>query len=123
MAKLLIVEDEYIIAQDIANIVTDLDYQVIGRAKSAQETLEILETKTPDLILLDVRIKGKMNGIELAAIIEERFNIPYIFVTSFLDIQIKKNVNTGNSMGFVLKPFEKSQIKDTLASAFSLMAS
>jgi len=83
--KVLIVEDEAIIALEIEDRLMKLGYQVCGTASSAEKAIAIAEQTSPDLILMDVKLKGKMNGLEAAEIIRIRFNIPSIILTAFMD--------------------------------------
>jgi CheY-like chemotaxis protein len=85
--KILIVEDELVIAEDLKDTLEDLGYEVVGIAISAREALAMIEEKSPDLALLDVQIKGGRDGIELAADINERYHLPFIMLTSHADLQ------------------------------------
>ncbi len=117
-SKLLIVEDEFIISKDLYDIVTALGYGVMGVAKSAEETINLLNQECPDIILLDINIKGKINGIALAKLIDEDYQIPYIYITSYSDDSTLKEVKKTNPLGYVLKPFNSKNIMIALEIAF-----
>ena len=85
MLRILIIEDELIISRDMTAMLTKMGYDVIGDAMDFDEAIEILERETPDLILLDVNLNGKRDGIDVAAEINRRFHIPFIFTTSYSD--------------------------------------
>ena len=84
-AKILIVEDERITAEDLRDILTDLGYTVTGSVASGAEAIARAEENTPDLALMDIRIKGDMDGTETARVLRERFNIPVIYLTAHAD--------------------------------------
>ncbi|WP_394747581.1 sigma-54-dependent transcriptional regulator [Spongiimicrobium salis] len=119
--KIFIVEDEFVIAQDLRRILTDLGYAVMGMAKSADEALEKIAKEDADLVLLDINIIGDKNGIDLAKIIKKRFGIPYIFVTSYSDTGTLKEMNATNPSGYILKPFDQRDIRVAVEMAFAKM--
>lgn len=120
--NLLIVEDEFVIAQDMRMIVNSLGYGVSGVAKSAAEALDILDKEKPDLILLDIKIIGQVNGVELAKLIEKEYHIPYLYVTSYADTSTLNSVKETNPVGYVLKPFDKRDIRVALEMSFAKIA-
>ena len=84
-ARILIVEDERITAEVLRDILTDLGYTVTASVSSGAEAIARAEETTPDLALMDIRIKGQMDGTETARILRERFNIPVIYLTAHAD--------------------------------------
>src|ERR1700683_5094331 len=84
-AKILIVEDERITAEDLRDILTDLGHTVTGSVASGAEAIAQAEQNPPDLALMDIRIKGEMDGTETARILRERFNIPVVYLTAHAD--------------------------------------
>jgi CheY-like chemotaxis protein len=84
-ANILIVEDEQIIALDIQNSLEDSGYVVVGRADRGDDAIKKTGELQPDLILMDINIKGEMDGIEAAERIRTQFNLPVIFLTAFSD--------------------------------------
>ncbi|GIV27187.1 MAG: hypothetical protein KatS3mg027_1001 [Bacteroidia bacterium] len=79
--KVLIVEDESIVAKDIQNILLKNNFEVLGVANNAETALNYIAQETPDIILMDIMIKGNINGIELSHKIKEEYDIPIIFLT------------------------------------------
>ena len=84
-AKILIVEDEAIIAMEIESQLQGLGYEVISIVDTGEKAIKKAGEDNPDLILMDIRIKGEMDGIQTAAIIREQFDIPVVFSTAYLD--------------------------------------
>jgi DNA-binding LytR/AlgR family response regulator len=110
MIKILIVEDEMIIAEHLTMLLESMDYVVVGSAIDYNEAIELLETESPDLVLLDISLGGKKDGVNVAETINERFKLPIIFTTSHSDeatIERAKKVNPAN---YLLKPFQKEQL-------------
>jgi two-component SAPR family response regulator len=96
MVQILIVEDELIIAEDISNMLQKMGYDVIGIAMDFDEAVTILENNKPDLILLDINLNGKSDGIDLANVINGKCKIPFIYITSYSDastLERAKNTN------------------------------
>lgn len=109
--RILIVEDEFMISEDIAMRLCDFGYIVAGTAPSAHEALEIMEKGHVDLALLDVNIEGDMDGIELAAIIHGKYNIPFIFLTSLANNSIVERAMKTSPSAYLLKPFNDRQVQ------------
>lgn len=112
--RVLIVEDEVLIAQDIADSLQAMDYQVAGVAYSSEKALEYLEKAHPDLVLLDIQIKGAMNGIELAHLIVKDHRLPFIFLTSFADKKTVDEAKKTMPYGYVVKPFSEQELFSSL---------
>ncbi len=108
--KILIVEDELIIANDLSDILTENGYAVTGMAKSYTAGLEELEKETPDIVLLDIQISGDRDGVELANTIRSMFHIPFIFISSHTDRSTLDRVMESNPYGFLVKPFEDEDV-------------
>ena len=108
--KILIVEDEFIIAHDLRNILVRLGYEVVGIALSEAKAVPLLERHPPDLVLLDIQLKGDKTGIDVAHLLNDRYQIPFVFVTSFSDEQTIAQVKDTRPFGYVLKPFKQEQI-------------
>jgi DNA-binding LytR/AlgR family response regulator len=110
MIKILIVEDEGIIAEDMNQMLSDMGYEVLETAMDYEEALEILSTETPDLILLDVNLGEKKDGIDLAEVINEKYQVPFIFTTSFSDTQTLERAKHVSPVNYLVKPFKKEQL-------------
>jgi DNA-binding LytR/AlgR family response regulator len=109
--RILIVEDEFMISEDIAMRLTDFGYVIEGVADCAEKALEILANGRTDLALLDINIKGDMDGIELAAKINAKYNIPFIFLTSFANKAVVERANKTTPSAYLLKPFNDRQVQ------------
>jgi DNA-binding LytR/AlgR family response regulator len=110
MLKILIVEDELIIAEDMQNMLTKMGYEVVGNAMDAEEALEILATETPDLMLLDINLGGKKDGIDLANEINEKYQVPFIFTTSHTDSATVQRAKITKPINYLVKPFKAEQL-------------
>jgi DNA-binding LytR/AlgR family response regulator len=110
MLKILIVEDELIIAEDMTNMLERIGYEIVGSAMDYDEAIEILEHEKPDLILLDVNLNGKKDGIDLAEEINKRFYIPFIFTTSHTDGVTIERAKKTQPINYLVKPFKQAQL-------------
>lgn len=108
--KILVVEDEYITQKTICNYLTEIGYEVIGTAMSANNAIEILNTKNVDFVILDINIKGEKNGIWLGNYISENFNIPHLYLTAYSDTETIKNALQTKPLGYLVKPFQKHDL-------------
>ncbi len=113
-AKILIVEDETIIAMEIESSLTSLGYDITSIVDTGEKAITKAETDQPDIILMDIRIKGEMDGIEAANIIQIRFNIPVVFSTAYLDEEKLEQVKLTMPFGYVLKPVQKRELRVTI---------
>src|SRR5580693_6352432 len=83
--RILIVEDERITAEDLEEVLKDLGYQVSAVVSSGEEAIREAERNRPDLVLMDIRIKGEMDGTEAARLLRERFDVPVVYLTAHAD--------------------------------------
>lgn len=105
-ASILIVEDEALVADDIARMLTQEGYTVFGIADNAEDVLKILDKKVPDVILLDINIKGDQDGIELSSALK----VPFIYLTSYYDQHTIERASKTKPAGYVLKPFSNKDL-------------
>ena len=117
-ANILIVEDEAAIAQDLKDIIQLEGYTVIGVAYSYAKAVEILAAKKPDLVFLDISLRGNGSGLDVAKLLNDKFKIPFIFLTSFSDQDTIKEVVSLNPCGYLIKPFKERDIAPAIALAF-----
>jgi DNA-binding LytR/AlgR family response regulator len=122
MLKILLVEDELIIAEDMTNMLERIGYEIVGVAIDYDEAIEILETEKPDLILLDVNLGGKKDGIHLAEEINKRFNIPFIFTTSYTDGETIERAKKTQPINYLVKPFKQAQLYTAIEIAMMNLA-
>ncbi|MCL6462075.1 MAG: response regulator [Flavobacterium micromati] len=108
---ILIVEDEMIIAANISLQLTNLGYKVIGIIPRAEEVMKNLEHNTPDIILMDINLKGELDGIKIASLIQQLYKIPIIFLTANADEATFNRAKATNPYGFISKPFKKLDLQ------------
>jgi len=121
MGKILIVEDEFIIAQDLRSIVSSLGHAVMGMVKSADEAIEKITKELPDLVLLDINLIGDVKGTDLAVTLRKEYHLNFIYITSFSDPNTLKEMIVTQPLGYILKPFDKRDIWVALELGFSKM--
>jgi CheY-like chemotaxis protein len=109
--SILIVEDDDIIARVADWRLKNLGYKVCGRAITGAEAMEIVVKEKPDLVLMDINLKGNIDGIETAKIIKKGFDIPIIYVTSHSDGSTLERAKETNPDGFIRKPFEDDDLR------------
>jgi PAS domain S-box-containing protein len=113
-AKILVVEDERIIAEDIKIRLDQLGYDVISISASGEEAIETAQTKRPDLVVMDIMLGSTMDGIEAAQIIREQFDIPIIFLTAYVDNVLLARAKIAEPFGYILKPFDDRELGSTV---------
>lgn len=109
--KIIIVEDEAIIAFEIKSTLLMLGYTVLGHAMNGDKALDLFAKEEADLILLDINIKGTLSGIDLAKIIRKKYDVPFVFLTSFSDSLTLNKVKETSPYGYIVKPFHHNDIK------------
>lgn len=108
--SILIVEDEHIVAMDIRSYLERNDYEVAGHADHGQDAIKKAGELTPDLILMDISLKGDMDGIEAAAQILALLSLPIIFLTAFSNQSVLDRARLIGPHGYILKPFEEREL-------------
>ncbi len=116
-SQILIVEDETIVAMDIEDELVGLGYTVAAIASSGQEAIEKTAKTRPDLVLMDIRLKGKMDGIEAAEQIRTRFNIPVVYLTAYADDDTLERAKITEPFGYIIKPFQERDLHTTIEMA------
>lgn len=116
--RLLIVEDEWIISEEIKEILQKHGYVIIGQAEDAISALEILQDAEVDVVLMDIRIKGSMDGIELAHEIISKYQCAIIFLTAFDDEHFLSRAKKVKPATYIVKPFEERNLKAAIEIAF-----
>ena len=111
--KILVVEDERIVAEDIKISLKKLGYEVCGIAVSGMEAIRKAEEFRPDLVMMDIILEGEMDGIEAAEIIRSRFDIPVIYLTAYADDKTLERAKMTEPFGYILKPFEDREVHST----------
>ncbi|HZV44263.1 MAG TPA: response regulator [Saprospiraceae bacterium] len=108
--KILIVEDEVLIARDIARTLKGIDYEVTGIAYDGQSALKELKAYLPDLAILDINLGGEPDGIAVAKYIQDTLDIPFIFLTSYASEMIIDKAKRTRPMGYIVKPFSEKDL-------------
>jgi PAS domain S-box-containing protein len=116
-ASILIVEDEAIIAMEIESQLESLGYEVTSIVDTGEKAIKKAEADKPDLILMDIRIKGELDGIDTAEAIRNKFGIPVIFSTAYLDETRIDRAKITMPFGYVLKPIQERDLKVTIEMA------
>ncbi len=109
-ARILIVEDQAIIAKDLGMMVTEIGYKVAGYAATAEDAIKKAVELKPDLILMDIVLRGKKNGIDASYEIKEKMDIPVIFLTAYADIELIDKAKTIEPYAYIVKPFQERQL-------------
>ncbi len=109
-ARILIVEDERITGEDLRDILTELGYVVVDVVSSGADAMLIARDNAPDLALMDIRIKGDMDGTEVARQLRSRFNIPVIYLTAHADNETLERAKLAQPLGYITKPFQEAEL-------------
>jgi PAS domain S-box-containing protein/putative nucleotidyltransferase with HDIG domain len=115
--KILIVEDEGIIAKSLKVVLEEFGYGISSITASGEEAIEKVKKDKPDLVLMDIMLKGDINGIEAAKRIKSDFNIPVIYLTAYTDKQILEQAKIAEPFGYIVKPFEDRELYSTIEMA------
>jgi PAS domain S-box-containing protein/putative nucleotidyltransferase with HDIG domain len=116
--RILIVEDESLVARDIENMAVSQGYEVCGIASTGDQSIEMAAQFQPDLVLMDVIIKGSLDGISTAEKIWDSYRIPIIYVTAYADEHTLKRAKITEAFGYILKPFDERELKIAIEMAY-----
>ncbi|MGB8952165.1 MAG: PAS domain S-box protein [Candidatus Aminicenantales bacterium] len=108
--RILIVEDEILVAKDIEKILKSMHHEVVGISSSGAEALEITRAKSPDLVFMDIALKGRLDGVQVAEKIRQDFNIPVIYLTALTNEQTLQRAKITEPYGYIFKPFESKEL-------------
>ena len=115
--KIFIAEDESVVSQGIATSLENLGYIVIGQANRSEITIQKVDELRPDLVLMEIHLKGQMNGIDVAKHILENFDIPVIFISAHSDTLTLQTAILGQAYSLMVKPFEEHELKTNITMA------
>ena len=118
-ASILVCEDEALIAKDIQRTLEKKGYNVVGIASNARKALELAEEWKPDLALMDIHLKGSVDGTQVAETLNDQYDIPSIFLTAFHDEDTVDSAKVARPLGYLLKPFEKNELFTTIETGLS----
>ena len=116
-SRILVVEDEAIVAMGIKQKLEDLGHQVVDVVFTGENAVETALKMEPDLILMDIVLKGNMDGIEAAAKIRNQLDIPVIYLTAYSDEEILERARMTEPYGYIIKPFKKSELNANIEMA------
>jgi len=112
--KVLVVEDEIIVARDVCNMLQSLGYKAISIASTSEEAIKTAKKKAPHIVLMDIMLEGKMSGVEAADFIYTQLNIPIVYLTSYADENTIQKAKKTEPFGYLLKPFEERDLQTTI---------
>ncbi len=112
--RIFIVEDEGIVAADIESRLQHLGYHVSGSASSGEEALTSIPKNSPDLVLMDIRLAGQLDGVETAAEVRRRFDLPVVYLTAHTDQATLDRAKITESFGYIIKPFEERELQTNI---------
>lgn len=114
MARVMIVEDENIVAMDIRQRLEMLGYEVTATVTTGEEAIELADKTRPDVVLMDIVLKGEVDGIEAAEEIRRRLGIPIIYITAYSDSKTLERAKVTEPFGYIIKPFEDRELQSVI---------
>ncbi len=114
LKSVLIVEDDFIIQMFLKRILIRTGFEVIGHAKSGEEAISLIEIKVPDLILMDIGIKGTRDGVETFKEIKKKYPVSVVFITGNSDQATIERALETNPLGIIFKPISENQLINKL---------
>ena len=115
--NVLVVEDESIVSKDIQHSLKKLGYTIVGAAATGEKAIELAKSESPDVVLMDIMLKGEMNGIEVAEIVKKEYNIPVIFLTAYADESTLSKAKVTEPYGYIIKPFKEIDLHTSIEMA------
>lgn len=109
--QIFIVEDEFIIAEDIRESLKDMGYAVSGMSAFGEDAVEKIGVHQPGLVLMDIFLKGRMDGIETAEKVRDTFNIPVVYLTAYANNEILERAKLTGPFGYLIKPFTDRELR------------
>ena len=116
---ILIVEDEFIATEYLSQILYSFDIDIIFKASNSEEALDIVKNNHIDLVFMDINIQGAIDGIRCASLLNNEYFLPMIFTTAYADTNTINEANEENIFGYLVKPFQASNVEATLNVAIS----
>src|SRR5215471_19155846 len=113
-ARVLVVEDEAIVAMDVATQLEDLGYEVAGVAATGDEAIKKVASAHPDLVLMDIVLLGAIDGVEAAETIRRVFDIPVVYLTAYDDDTILERAKITQPFGYIVKPLQERELHKTI---------
>ncbi|MCV2366918.1 response regulator [Roseateles oligotrophus] len=116
--RILVVEDERLIARDIAMQLCDLGYEPLGPAHTGEQAIKMAGQLRPDLVLMDVHLASAIDGIEAAQVIRAQFDVASVFLSAFSGDANSARAELAKPAGYLAKPFEDYELRETIEAAF-----
>ncbi|MGB9978156.1 response regulator [Methanobacterium sp.] len=117
--KILIVEDESIVAMALEHKLLDLGYEIVDTVDNGEDAVKCAIQLKPDLILMDIILKGKVNGIEAAKQIKDKLDVPIIYLTAYSPNELVERASIDKPHEYLIKPFKKSELNDHIKMSLS----
>jgi two-component system, response regulator PdtaR len=121
LVSVLIVEDEALIASYIEEVLNESGFHVAGIAASGTEALSLAAEAKPALALVDIRLTGPIDGIELACLLRQKYGVPSIFLSAVIDGETTERAQAAQPLGFLRKPFLPSQVFRAIEQALTVL--
>jgi len=121
-AKFLIVEDEPEVAETLGIKLEKFGYTIVGWASTAEEAIRKAGELHPDIVLMDIELSGKTDGIQAADAIREKYHIPVIYITAICDMKTLERVGASVPYGYILKPFKDDELHTVIEIALDIIA-
>ena len=116
-ARILVVEDDRVVARDIQHQLTRIGHTVVGVTPSGEDAVRLALESHPDLVLMDVRLEGALDGVDAAQQIRDRCQVPVVFLTAYADDETLERARVTEPFGYLLKPFEDSELRTVIEMA------
>ena len=117
-ARIQIVEDEFIIAEDLRGALEEIGHTVIGVAESYVEAVSDIEKNNPELVLLDINLEGNAEGIKLGEMLKEK-GIPFLYISAYIDNKTRELAEATEPKAFLVKPFDMAELEVNIKHALS----
>lgn len=115
--NVLVVEDESIVSKDIQHSLKKLGYNVVGAAATGEKAIELVRSEKPDVVLMDIMLKGDMSGIDTAEIVKKEVDIPVIYLTAYADEATLAKAKITEPYGYIIKPFKEIDLHTSIEMA------
>ncbi len=116
-SRILVVEDEWIVSEDIRVTLEDLGYEIVGVVSSGEEAIRKAQEKKPDLALMDIVLAGEIDGIGAAQCLRDTWNVPVIYLTAYSEKCVQGRTQATDPFGYLLKPFKRSDLRCAIETA------
>jgi len=118
-AKLMVVEDEFLVAQDLANRLERMGHEVVAVVPSGEEALDRAARDHPDLVLMDILLQGELDGIQAAGELKKRWGIPSVYLTAYAEDRVVQRAVGSAPLGYLIKPYRNDELKAAVTLALS----